>query len=105
MKIFQTLIIGICIMSIPFFSSCGDNDPDPCDYVEETQDELQAVNDASTAWSADPTNVAKCNAFKVAYQEYLDALEDEVDCVRAEDQQAYDQAIDDAQDAINAFQC
>ena len=105
MKIFQTLIVGICIMSIPFFSSCGDDDPDPCDYALETQDELNDVVDAQEAWIADPTNTAKCNAYKAAWTEYLDDLENHADCVRDVDQAAYDQAIDDAQASINQLQC
>ena len=105
MKILQTLIIGICIMSIPFFSSCGDNDPDPCDYAQETQDELNAVIAAQEAWVADQGNVAKCNAYKDAWTNYLNELEDHSDCVRDVDQEAYDQAIDDAQASINQIQC
>jgi len=105
MKNFQKLIVGICIMSIPFFSACGDNDPDPCDYAEETQDELNAVIAAQNAWTLDPTNAAKCNEFKSAYQAYLDELQDHDGCVRAEDQAAYDQAIHDAQASINSLQC
>ena len=105
MKNFQKLIVGICIMSIPFFSACGNDDPVSCNYAEEVQDELQAVTDAATAYGNDPTNPAKCNAYKVAFQDYLNALEDHDNCVRAEDQAAYDQAIDDAQASINALQC
>jgi len=105
MKIFQTLIIGLCIMSIPFFSSCGDDDPDPCNYFDEVQDELNAFNSATEAYIADPTNTTKCNAYKAAAQDYLHALEDEADCVPAADQEAYDQSIDSAQASINSIQC
>ena len=93
-------------MSVPFFSSCDNDDPDPsCSYVTEVQDELQAVTDAGTAWGNDPTNVAKCNAYKAALQDYIDALEDHDNCVPGSQQDEYDQSLEDAQNSINPFQC
>lgn len=105
MKNFQRLIFGICIMSIPFLNSCGDNDPDPCNYSDEIEDELNAVLAAQDAYIADPTNSSKCNAYKVSLNEYVDALEDNADCVLDSQQEAYDQALDSAQASINAIQC
>lgn len=106
MNTFQKMLVGVCIVAAPFLGSCGkDNDPDPCNYITETQQEYDALIAASNAYAADPTNTAKCNAYKSAYQAYLNELEQHDNCVPAGQDAAYQQSIDDAQASINAFQC
>ena len=105
MRTIHKLVVGICIIAaIPFLNSCKKDDPVSCNYATEVQDELNAVNAAATAYGNDPST-ANCNAFKSAYQNYLNALEDHSNCVLAEQQAAYQQALDDAQAAIDGFQC
>lgn len=103
-KLLACLLLGALV----FTYSCKNDDDDPsgCNYLTETQDELNAVNAASDAWIADPTNTAKCQAYKDAYQAYLDELEDHVECATVSGQQAQLQdAIDSAQAALNNLQC
>ena len=103
-KLLACLLFGLVFLTY----SCNDDDDDPvgCNYATETQDELQAVVDATNAFSADPTNPAKCQAYKNAWQNYLNELEDHVDCAALSGQQAELQAdIDEAQDAVDAIQC
>src|SRR6188768_3102334 len=104
MNTFQKIIAGICIVAIPFFNACKNNDPDPCNYAEETQDELQAVIDASNAYGANP-NPTTCNAYKSAFQDYLNALEDHDNCVPAGQEDEYHQSINQAQAELDALQC
>ena len=104
MNTFVKIIAGICIVAIPFFNACKNNDPDPCNYAEETQDELQAVIDASNAYGANP-NTTTCNAYKAAFQDYLNALEDHDNCVPAGQEDEYQHSIDQAQAELDALQC
>ncbi len=92
-------------MSIPFFSACGKNDPNTCNYVTEVQNESDALTAALTAYSNDPST-ANCNAFKGAYQDYLNALEDHRSCAVAAGQgTAFQQAIDNAQASLDTLVC
>ena len=108
MKLYTTvlacLLLGITVLN----NGCkkDDNDPVGCNYAVETQEELNALNQAAAAYSADPTNSTKCQAFKDAYQAYLNDLENHVECAALSGQQAELQtAIDQAQAALNDIQC
>ena len=104
MNTFQKIIAGICIMSIPFLSSCG-KDPVSCNYATEVQNELNALSTAATAYGNNPTT-ANCNAYKTSFQNYLNALEDHRSCATTAGQGAeFQQAIDDAQASLNQLQC
>ncbi len=105
MNTIQKMIVGICLLVVPFLSSCGKDDPATCNYVTESQAEYDALITASNAWSADPGNSAKCNAYKVAFQAYLNELQQHDNCVLASQEAAYQQALIDAQASINALQC
>jgi multidrug efflux pump subunit AcrA (membrane-fusion protein) len=103
-KLLACLLLGIVVLTY----SCKKDDDDPvgCNYATEVQDEVNALTEAATAYSSDPTNLAKCQAYKTAYQNYLNALEDHVDCAALSGQQAELQsAIDQAQAQLDAFQC
>lgn len=56
-------------------------DPDYCGAAWATQisAEVTALSNAATAYSANPTPTT-CNAFKTAYQDYLDALKPFSNC-------------------------
>jgi hypothetical protein len=77
----------------------------PCNWATEVQDELDAVTAAATAYGNDPTNSAKCNAYKSAFQDYLNALEDHKGCVPSEQSAQLQQSIDAAQTSLDALQC
>ena len=103
-KLLACLMLGMVVITY----SCKKDDDDPvgCNYATEVQDEVNALTVASEAFSADPTNVAKCQAFKAAYQDYLDALESNIECATLSGQQAELQAaINQTQAALDAFQC
>ncbi len=106
MKTFKKILVGVLILSMPVIYSCKDDDPVGCNYVTETQDELDALNAASSAWSADPGNMQKCNAYKTAATNYLNALDDHRNCATtpAQEQELQD-AIDASQASIDALQC
>lgn len=78
-KLMACLLGGLLILSIGCKKD-DDDDPTGCNYLTETNDELQAVNDAAIAYGNDPTNQAKCQAWLDAYEAYLSALENHVDC-------------------------
>ena len=89
---------SVCVLSCK-----DDDDPQGCDYVTETQDELNAVNAAINVYIAD-SSPANCQALKDAYASYLDELEDHVECATAAGQQAELQAaIDQAQASLDTI--
>lgn len=93
--------------SLTFSMACKKDDPDPvtCNYLEETQDEVDALTAAATAYANDPTP-ANCLAYKNAAQEYLNELQHYVSCAAQVGQQAELQAaIDSAQASVDSIQC
>ena len=100
----QKIFAVICIAAVPFFGSCGKDDPVGCSYLTEVQNEADALTTALTTYSNDPS-IANCNAYKDAYQDYLDALDEHNGCVLVGEQAAYQDAIDQAQAALDALQC
>ena len=105
MSTIQKLIAGICILSIPFFTACGKDDPATCNYLTEVQDEATTFSNAATLYYSDITNTANCQSYKVAYQNYLNALKDVDHCVKDEEEAAYHQALLDIQADIDLIQC
>jgi len=102
-KLLACLLLGLLV----FTYSCKDDDDDQgCDYAAETADELNAVTVAQNEWIADINNTAKCQAYKDAYQAYLDELEDHIECATLSGQQEELQdLIDQSQAALNQLQC
>jgi len=88
MKTTNILILFFTLLSLTIFS-CGD-DPDDgvqlnsqcADAAEQLIDFASNYTTALTAWSGDPTDSVKCEAFKIAGQEYVDELEDYIDDCR-----------------------
>ncbi len=96
-------MLGFVVFS---FGCKKDNDPVGCNYLTEVQDELNAVNAAVEAYTADPSNPVKCQAFKDAYEDYLNALESHIECATlsgSEDELQAD--IDAAQASLDSIQC
>ena len=107
----RTILSLLAILAILGFSSCkkdkeSNNDPAICssEWADEEYDALIA------AWNAYSANmsVENCNAYKNAYQDYIDALEPFLECTatwtEAERQEVRD-AIDEAEEAMNELTC
>lgn len=106
MKAMRNLFALLALVSVVCVVSCKDDDPATCNWSQELQDELNAYTTAANAFAADPTNVEKCNAYRNALQNYLNEAEDLQSCANASGQGTeYQQALQDAQDALDAFQC
>ncbi len=100
----QKIAVGIFIMSIPIINSCKKDEPASCNYATETQDELNAVSAAAVTYGNDPST-ANCNAYKAAFQTYLNALNSHSSCVLDSQQTEYHNAIIQAQADLDALQC
>ncbi len=95
------------LMVIGYGCKKDDNDPVGCsNWANEVSAEANAFINAESAYYADPTNAAKCQAYKNAGQAYVNALNAHVDCATFSGQQAEVQAaINSLQVEINAIQC
>lgn len=107
----STLFLFMSIFAISLFWSCGSSDPleDKCGTswspADELQDEITALTNAATVYGQNPT-IENCEAYKDAYQDYLDEIKDWEDCYVYVGQQAeFNQAIADAQASLDAFEC
>jgi len=83
-----TFLFAFTIICSLSFLSCGDDDEPGSGNVDcnssvsvnnAVSDEAEAVSDASSAWGMNPT-AENCNALKIAYQNYIDALLGLLDC-------------------------
>ena len=106
MKTIKMLLLSLVLSGLVCFVSCKkDDDPSGCNYVTETQDELDALSAAATAYGNDPST-ANCQAYKNAYQAYLNELEDHIDCATVNGQHdELQSAIDSAQASLDQLQC
>ena len=109
MKILRTLLILLSVVA--FTTSCGKKESTAagavgCNYqwYERISDELAAYTQAASAYASDPTP-AKCEAYRQALLDYLDAAEDVEACVPTASFSQYQQAIDQARAEANALQC
>jgi hypothetical protein len=101
-----------CLLIIATFlglSSCKkdeNNDPEYCGtaWANAVQDELNTVTTAAMTYAQDPSTV-NCNAYKAAYQDYIDALEPYGNCSLWTGQQKTElqNAIDEARDEISTL--
>jgi hypothetical protein len=104
LRLFYLLIIGTFLV----LSSCKDekSDPDYCStaWSTQVQDELNAVISAATTYASDQTT-QNCNAYKAAYQNYIDAMEPFGNCTiwSAQDKTAWENAIDEARAEISTL--
>jgi len=88
--------------------SCSDDGVD-CDdsfnFYTELEAEADALTDAAFAYANDPST-SNCEAFREAYQDYLDTAADLEDCADEVGQGAeFQQALEEAQDALDNLQC
>jgi hypothetical protein len=101
----------LCLLVVVTFIGLGSckkkaTDPDYCSTSWATQlsAEVNALSAAAQAYATEQTP-ANCNAYKTAYQNYLDALEPFGDCALWTTQQKADlqDAIDEAQQQISTL--
>jgi len=98
----------LIIVSFLGLDSCKKKaaDPDYCatSWATQLSSETNAVSAAAQTYASNPTT-ANCNAFKAAYQEYLDALEPFLDCTlwSAQEKQEVQDAIDEAEQEISTL--
>jgi hypothetical protein len=83
-----------------------DSDPDACgtNWTTQVQPQLNAVSSAAQVYATTPTT-ANCNAYKTAYQNYLNALNPFVECASwtAQQKNELQSAIDGAKQQINTL--
>lgn len=100
---FQLLAVIFCFTVL---FSCKKNDPVLCStaWATELQNEITAISTAATVYAMDPT-AANCNAFKEAYQEYIDALRPYGNCptLTGQDRVAWQQSLDDAEASLDSI--
>lgn len=106
------IIALLAIVAILGLSSCkkdkDSNDPAICsaDLAIELDDEYDALLTAWDAYVSD-MSVENCNAYKAAYQDYIDALKPFLECASwtADELQDLQDAIDEAEAAMNELTC
>jgi hypothetical protein len=100
----SVFVVLIFFSQISCNKDSSDNDPGYCGNAWTTQlsDETAALSNAATVYATDPT-IENCNAYKAAYQNYLDALEPFTDCAgyTAAQKNDLENAIAQAQADIN----
>jgi hypothetical protein len=98
----------LVIVSLLGLGSCKKKsaDPDYCatSWATQLSTEINALSTAANTYASNPTN-ENCNAYKVAYQSYLDALEPFVDCTAwtVDQRNELQAAIDEAQQEISTL--
>jgi hypothetical protein len=101
----------LCFLIIVSFLGIGSckkktTDPDICGSAWATQlsDETNALIAAAQTYSTDPTT-QNCNAYKTAFQNYLDALQPFTDCTAwtTEQKNELQDAIDEAEAEISTL--
>lgn len=79
----KKILLFFIIVSFLGIEACKKDatDPDFCGTAWATQvtTEVNALSNAAIAYSTTP-NTTTCNAYKAAYQAYLDAMEKFLDC-------------------------
>jgi len=105
----KNLFIFFCLSFVfsMMITSCGGGSDCTSTYLsEEIQDEVNDFTQAANEWALDPQNSDKCNAYKDAGNDYLDALRDLKDCYFELGQEAeYNASINNAQASLNALEC
>ena len=86
--------------------SCKKEDVAPCSgaWATELQSELNAIGNAVTIYSLDPSDT-NCNMLKGVYEDYLDALRPYGNCstLSGTSRSEWQKAIDDAESDLDDF--
>lgn len=91
---FRTLALGALVISLAHCNGKNDPGPDLCGAVENRGQDLA---NAAQAYASDPANIAKCQAYKKAATDYINAA-DRCTTVREAD-------VNAARDAVNSLTC
>ena len=98
------LLATVCLIA---FASCGGDDVDcsSLNVAVDLEQELDAINATAITYVNNPTK-ENCEAYKKAFEDYLAALQPYGDCAwNAEDEAEFNQALADAQESIDNFDC
>ena len=104
-KLLACLMLGLIV--IGYGCKKDDDDPVGCsNWATEVSAEANAFSSAGIAYYSDPTNTAKCQAYKTSGQAYVNALNAHVDCATVSGFQAEVQAaINSIQVEMNTLPC
>jgi len=107
MNTLQKLLVCLMFGFVAIGYGCNDDDdPSDCNWASDVQDEADALTAAANAYGNDPSNSVLCQDYKDAFNDYLDALEDNTDCAALSGQEdELEAAIDQTRDSLNALQC
>lgn len=100
---------SMLLAAVALLPSCGEEDGGnlcSTSWRTETQDELNAVSIASTAYSSSAT-IANCNNYKTAYQSYIDALKQFENCstLNGQDRTDFENTLQSAETALAGLSC
>ena len=106
MNSFQKLLACLFVVCVIISAGCNKgSDPVSCNYATELEAQATALTNAATVYGNDPTT-ANCNAYKNAYQDYIDALKGYEDCATTAGTHAeWQSAIDALQASLDTIQC
>lgn len=109
-NLFRFAIVGLMLAAVPF-TACKDDDDDNIECTEtyfndRTTELTEALDTAANNYNNDPSN-ANCNAFRDAYQDYVDFLRDFTDCAveLGEDQGEWNDSIEALEDILTLIEC
>ncbi len=111
---FKVLVIT-ALFATGFIAACNNDDDGgggigcgaAFNWALEVEGELTELSNAAVAYGTDPTP-ANCERYKDAYRDYIDALRDVDNCIAglaAADRKAYNDALDEAEEELEDFQC
>lgn len=107
----KLLIKNLGLLILGLICSCSSDRPlnpnDNCgnaSWLEEVQNELNALVAASETFQQDPT-ATSCATYVQASRNYLDALVDVGLCVPGANQAAFDQAVAETKNTLNNADC
>lgn len=108
----RKLLVFLTILAMLGSVSCNkdkeSDDPAYCagDWILEIEDEYDGLVTAYSAYLED-MSVENCNAYKAAFLDYIQAMEPFLECASwsATDRQEVQDAIDEAEEAMNELTC
>jgi hypothetical protein len=106
-KLTGIFILSTFLITSGLFSCKSDEEKlEDCSilWATEVQDELNGISAAATAYFTDPS-AANCNAYRSAYESYIDALEPYGECsaLTGQNRSQWEQAIQDARESLNTL--
>ncbi len=102
----KKLSLFILLLSLVSMINCRKSSPLSCTaFALEISDEASAWGDAATRFSNDPSP-ENCAAYKIAGQQYLNALKGYDSCAfTGQDRASYNASIKEAEESLNDLMC